>query len=483
MASIPRTTSLLIEENKEYEEIPEEETVLDFNFYKDEDVHDPLTEKDKIEFGITDKDIEEASQSAYTEVLQINEEEQKEQIVEQQIVERSKRDRRKSQVILENEQQIVEDKALKEKQEQEKLKRKKPTIELPIDSSFSQVSDIGDESGATSAHRLIIGNIRLETYNATSQAIAIYGDELKKFTTPDSPCALCGFPLKDRISYIHNRTHGYTDNPLTWSYDHFVPVNFSAVVFRIVTSKNYDIKELNLLKDNGYIVCYHCNYEKSQRLFVTCPKKGRVVDFNNFEPKKETIAKFVDDLYTSKNKHGWLNEDGNRTLIKCLTDYKKDKSTWRRERIQAITILAKKVCDNIIRQVNFEAVKERLKRTKLIVRKSTSSISNDARYKQLTNPKSKNRFRREYIAKLFAAAELKFRSPWNWKQPKPLSSIQEESEGESSSNLETTSEGESSSNLETTSTEPQRKRQKTVGSRRKRTRKSKRKTYRRKRLF
>ena len=73
MASIPRTTSLLIEENKEYEEIPEEETVLDFNFYKDEDVHDPLTEKDKIEFGITDKDIEEASQSAYTEVLQINE--------------------------------------------------------------------------------------------------------------------------------------------------------------------------------------------------------------------------------------------------------------------------------------------------------------------------------------------------------------------------------------------------------------------------
>ena len=464
MTSIPRTTSLLIEENKEYEEIPEEETVLDLNFYKDEDVHDPLTEKDKIEFGITDKDIEEASQSAYTKVLQINEEEQKEQIVEQQIVV-NKRNRRKSQVILENEQQIVEDKALKEKQEQERLKRKKPIIELPIDSSFSQVSDIGDESGATSAHRLIIGNIRLETYNATSQAIAIYGDELKKFTTPDSPCALCGFPLKDRISYIHNRTHGYTDNPLTWSYDHFVPVNFSAVVFRIVTSKNYDIKELNLLKDNGYIVCYHCNYEKSQRLFVTCPKKGRVVDFNNFEPKKEAITEFVDDLYTSKNKHGWLNEDGNRTLIKCLTDYKKDKSTWRRERIEAITILAKKVCDNIIRQVNFEAVKERLKRTKLIVRKSKSSISNDARYKQLTNPKSKNRFRREYIAKLFAAAELKFRSPWNWKQPEPLSSIQEESEGE------------------TTSTEPQRKRQKTVGSRRKRTRKSKRKTYRRKRLF
>lgn len=458
MASIPRTTSLLIEENKEYKEIPEEETVLDFNFYKDESIPDPLTEKDKIEFGITDKDIEEASQSAYIEVLQINKEEQKEQIVE------SKRERRKSKVILENEQQIIDDKALKEKQEQEKLKRKKP-IELPIDGSFSQVSDIGDESEATSAHRLIIDNIRLETYNATSQAIAIYGDELKKFTTPESLCSLCGFPLKDRISYIHNRNHGYTTNPLTWSYDHFVPVNFSAVVFRIVTSKNYDIEELNLLKDNGYIVCYHCNFEKSQRLFVTCPKKGRVVDFNNFEPNTKTITKFVNDLYVSKNRHGWVDEHGNRTLIKCLVDYKKDKSTWIRERIAAITILAKKVCDNIIRQVNFEAVKERLKRTKLIVRKSESSILNDARYQNLTNPKSKNRFRREYIAKLFAASELNFRSPWNWKQSKPLSPIQEESEEE------------------TTSVEPQRKKLKTGGSRRKRTRKSNRKTYRRKRLF
>ena len=472
MASITRTTSLLIEENKENEEIPQEETLLDFNFYKDEGVPDPLTEKDKIEFGITNEDIEEASQSAYAEVLQINEEEQKEQIVE------SKRQRRKSQVILENEQQKLEDKALKEKQEQERLKKKKP-IELPIDTSFSQVSDIGDGSTATSAHRMIIGNIRLETYNATSQAIAIYGDELKKFTQQESPCALCGFPLKDRISYIHNRNHGYTDNPLTWSYDHFVPVNFSAVVFRIVTSKNYETKELNLLKDNGFIVCYHCNYEKSQRLFVTCKKTGGKVDFNNFEPKKETITKFVNDLYTSTNKHGWADEDGNRTLIKCLTDYRKDRSTWIRERIQAITILAQKVCTNIISQVNFEAVKERLKRTKLIVRKSESSILNDERYTKLTNPKSKNRFRREYIARLFAAAELNFRSPWNWNQPKPLSPIQEESEGESQDRSITQSTRKRKGEITAEDLQSQLK----GGSRRKLKNKSKRKTYRRKRLF
>jgi hypothetical protein len=321
---------------------------------------------------------------------------------------------------------------------------------------------------------MIIDNIRLETYNATSQAMAIYGKDLTNFIQPESPCALCGFPLKDRISYIHNRTHGYTTNPLTWSYDHFVPVNFSAVVFRIVTSRNYDPVELNLLKDNGYIVCYHCNYEKSQRLFVTCKKTGGKPDFNNFEPNTKTITKFVNDLYTSTNKHGWADEDGNRTLIKCLVDYEKDRDKWKEERIKAIKILAQRVCTNIISQVSFEAVQERLINTKLIVRKAQSTVLTDDRYKKLTNQKSKNRFKREYIARLFAVAELNFRSPWNWKQPKPLSPIQEESEGESSSNLEII-----------TSAEPQKKKLKTGGSyrRRRNTNKNKRKTYRRKRLF
>ena len=496
MASIARTTSLLIEENKEYEVIPEEETELDLNFYKDDGVPDRLTGDAETEFGITKKIIEEASQSAYNEVELINKEEQEElkveeeeQQIEQKVEEKAKeeppieeppieepqivtrKERRKSQVMLDIEQQELENQALKEQQKQAKLKKKTP-IPSPMMVPDGYASGIGDGSEATSAHRMIIDNIRLETYNATSQAMAIYGNELTNFIQPESPCALCGFPLKDRISYIHNRTHGYTTNPLTWSYDHFVPVNFSAVVFRIVTSRNYDPVELNLLKDNGYIVCYHCNYEKSQRLFVTCKKTGGKPDFNNFEPNTKTITKFVNDLYTSTNKHGWADQDGNRTLIKCLADYKKDRNTWKKQRIEAIRILADRVCTNITSQVSFEAVQERLINTKVIVRKAESTIIYDQKYIDLPNQKSKNRFKREYIARLFAAAELNFRSPWNWKQPKPLSPIQEESEGESSSNLEIT-----------TSAEPQKKKLKTGGSRRKLKKKNKRKTYRRKRLF
>jgi hypothetical protein len=207
-------------------------------------------------------------------------------------------------------------------------------------------------------------------------------------------------------------------------------------------------------------------------LFVTCKKTGEKPDFNNFKPNTETITKFVNDLYTSTNKHGWADQDGNRTLIKCLADYKKDRNTWKKQRIEAIRILADRVCTNITSQVSFEAVQERLINTKVIVRKAESTIIYDQKYIDLPNQKSKNRFKREYIARLFAAAELNFRSPWNWKQPKPLSPIQEESEGESSSNLEIT-----------TSAEPQKKKLKTGGSRRKLKKKNKRKTYRRKRLF
>jgi hypothetical protein len=441
MASILRTTSLLIEENKEHEVIPQEETELDFNFYKDEGAHDPLKGDPETEFGIDKYVIEQASQSAYYEVNLINEEEEKEQQIEkeeqqieQKVEEKAKKEppieepqivqpqivtrkeRRQSQVMRDIEEQKLEDQALKEQQKQAKLK-KKTLIPQNLDiSNLSQVSGIDDGSGDTSANRLIIDNIRLETYNATSQAMTIYGNELRNFIQPESPCALCGFPLQDRISYIHNRTHNYNPKQLTWSYDHFVPVNFAAVMFRIVTSQgNYEPKELNLLKDNGYIVCYHCNYEKSQRLFVTCKKTDGKTDFRNFEPNTKTITKFVNDLYKSTNKHGWADKDGNRTLIKCLAppNYYK---TWIRERIEAIEELARKVCVNIISQVDFEAVKQRLIHTKSIIRKAQSTVLDDYRFKELKNQKSKNRFKREYIARLFAAAELNFLSPWKWKQ-------------------------------------------------------------------
>ena len=463
MASIQKSSSLLIEETIDNEEIPQEETFLNFNFYKDESIPDRLTQEDKVKFKLANDIEKKVSEETDKQVKQVNKEEEEElEVVEQEqqieekvdqqaeqqavidqqadqqaeqqaeqqalIDQESKRARTPSKIVKENEEQRLqkeqERKDLQEAKERLKLKKSKETPQDLDISNLSQVSELGDQSGDTSAGKIIIDNIRLETYNATSQATAIYRDELTNLTKENSTCALCGFELKDRVSYWHNKIHNPDDlGKLTWSYDHFVPVNFTAVMFRIVTSQgNYDDKELEILKDNGYIVCYHCNYEKSQRLFVTCKKTDGKPDFNNFEPNKKTITKFVNDLYVSRNKHGWADEYGNRTLIKCLAPPKYYK-TWIRERIAAITTLAEKVCVNIISQVDFKAVEERLKTTKLIIRKAKTSVLTDERYTALgTNQKSKNRFKREYIARLFAAAELNFRSPWKWKQNTVISS-------------------------------------------------------------
>jgi len=449
MASIQKSSSLLIEETIDNEEIPQEETFLNFNFYKDDSIPDYLTPADKVKFKLandiekkvseeTDKQVEQVNKEEEEELEVVEQEQQIEEkvdqqaeqqaVIDQQAEQQLKRARIPSKVVKENEEQRLQEeqerKALQEAKERLKLKKSKETPQDLDISNLSQVSELGNQSGDTSAGKIIIDNIRLETYNATSQATAIYRDELTNLTKENSTCALCGFELKDRVSYWHNKIHNPDDlGKLTWSYDHFVPVNFAAVMFRIVTSKeNYDDKELEILKDNGYIVCYHCNYEKSQRLFVTCKKTDGKPDFNNFEPNKKTITKFVNDLYVSRNKHGWADEYGNRTLIKCLAPPKYYK-TWIRERIAAITTLAEKVCVNIISQVDFKAVEERLKTTKLIIRKAKTSVLTDERYTALgTNQKSKNRFKREYIARLFAAAELNFRSPWKWKQNTVISS-------------------------------------------------------------
>lgn len=104
MASITRTTSLLIEENKEPIEIPEEETALDLNFYvKDDGVPNPLTGDAKTEFGITKEIIEQASQSAYDEVKLINEEEEEEQQIEkeEQQIEQKVEEKAKKEPIIE----------------------------------------------------------------------------------------------------------------------------------------------------------------------------------------------------------------------------------------------------------------------------------------------------------------------------------------------------------------------------------------------
>jgi hypothetical protein len=218
--------------------------------------------------------------------------------------------------------------------------------------------------------------------------------------------------FKDRISYSHNRIF-YPDNPerLTITYDHFAPVNFSALVFRIpVAAGVYTPEEMNLFRLNGHMTCYHCNYVKSQRMFITCPKKEGVVDFNKFQPNVPNIRQFFNDLVNSKNVHG-LAKDGSKTLDKCL---KGNKDAWIEQRVSVITSKAQELCNQIKQSVNLENVKKRIQMTKIIIRKALKELSEDAKFKALS-PKNQYRYKREYISRVFGELELTFTTPWNKK--------------------------------------------------------------------
>lgn len=367
-------------------------------------------------------------------------------------------------------------------------------VTLPLEKV--SVGFSGTES--TIAYKIVTKNTRLETYNPNSQANTIFGSELYKYTGRDSLCSLCGFKLSDRIDYRHNKRWGYDLNQLTWSYDHFVPINFSAVMFRIPVSKGiYGPDELEFLKVIGGIACYHCNYEKSQRMFVTCRKVGGKVDFNNFKANTDSIRKFLENLYKSQHKSGWGKNTGERTLNNCLISYNYTKSKWIKERLDAITKLAEAVCSIIKTKVDRSKVETRIKLTKVLVQKAKEDLKNDVKFKNLSSQEAKNRYTQEYTAKLFGAAELTFPKPWKTNlsnidegmselkpsvvKPKPLPS----------GKPVTLPSGETV--IPTIITNPLKrqqqkqdlsiKRARTGGSSHKRTRKSRRKTYRRIRLF
>jgi hypothetical protein len=330
----------------------------------------------------------------------------------------SNRPRRKSGIMLDIESQKQEEQKRKEQekalQEAKALQEKNDAEKAAniVDQPLSQVS-LGWNDSNTIAYATIIKKTRLETYDATSQAKTIFKYKFDEITKPESKCFLCGFQLKHRISWWHNNIHGYNPQRLTWSYDHFVPVNFSAVMFRIPVAKGgYGADELKLLEINGGIACFHCNYEKSQRMFITCPKEGGDVDFNKYEPNEPSIKEFFEDLYTSKNKNGWADEKGNRTLIKCLPKYLMDKNTWIRERTSAIVELAKKVCEVIKTKVDRSKVETRIKLTRVLVQKAKDDLTKDQKYMTLTSNEAKLTYARNYTAKLFGAAELTFPSPW-----------------------------------------------------------------------
>jgi hypothetical protein len=506
--------SVQFNENPDYELIPKEQSIFNFNFDSPSEQDSPEDEQAIAKIIQDEEIIDEASQSAYKavqdELKEVEEEstpyviskkstlstkvfeqaELQEEIVEVVAAQppRARRISHPSVRFAASLQQQQEEANLREAIKQEaqrrleaKQKEKSELLEVidtenVTDSQLNLVSGI-DETDTSLGHRLItIG--RLETYKPSSQAGVIFGDQFMRGINGNTLCALCGFKLKDRISYWHNVFHKKKDpeNTLTWSFDHRPPINFSAIMFRIVVATGtYTPEELENLRVTGDIVCFHCNYEKSQRLFITCPveKDTDKSNFSGFSPNDEAIEKYVNDLFNSKHRYGYSQVVGERTLQNCLKAAGKSKKDWITQRIKHITGLAQQVCDIIRDKVDRANVERRYKLTKIIVRQAKQQALKDKLFPDKLEEDQKTRFTKEYTAKIFAAAELKtFPKPWKVSSaPVRVPVPPPDPRGEP---------GRSRSRQRTRQPDP---RNIPRGGSRRKLKKNKRKTFRRKRLF
>jgi hypothetical protein len=269
-------------------------------------------------------------------------------------------------------------------------------------------------SQATFARSIIIDNIRLEPITPDSQARKIFTDEE---LTAMTSCYLCGCKFKDRISAKHNERWNYPEDQITASYDHTAPVNFSMVVVRVPSSYgSYEPFEKEFLKLNGKMACFHCNYTKSQRMFITCPKNGKKIKFENFAPNDDAIKQFVKDLWNSKSE--WSKDPyGKNTLHECVGNKKTEIDKWRNERIQAITNSAQSICNMIKKNVDQKKVLKRLYYIKLLIAKARELLKTDPYFNNETIKASRrkaygNRFIIDFVAKA-EATDPKFVMPWS----------------------------------------------------------------------
>lgn len=247
----------------------------------------------------------------------------------------------------------------------------KRALELPAIPRISDDISIG--SRGTIARKFILSDIRLETLSPDEQASIIHGTpNFRSATSSESCCALCGFAFKDRGSIRKG-----VSKELAISYDHFLPVNFAAVIFRVVSREGkYTEDEFKILSLIGDMVCWHCNYSKGQAMFVTCPVKAYNKSFDNLQVNAPAIEKFYKGLVASRTKWAYNSAEdvgSDRTsLMKCLKDT--DANEWVRSRVEITLNRSRRVIDTIKRQVDFDKARQRILYARATIRRVSDTL-------------------------------------------------------------------------------------------------------------
>ena len=320
-------------------------------------------------------------------------------------------------------------KAAREEEESKKeslalsvVKRLAPRARKRSGSSIS-ADDVSVWSKGTIAKKFLVPGIRLEELPANTQAKIIHGTEnYKKACDVESPCALCGFKFKDRGSVRKGKV---VETAI--SYDHFIPINFAAIIFRVVsTPGKYSADEFKILSLIGDMVCWHCNYTKGQTMFITCPVGSGAVGFDRLIVNEPAISNFYTKLLESKTSWAYNTTDTTKTsLSKCLAGGNPEE--WKASRV-ALTIKRSQGVINVIKEkVDFAATKTRLGLARATVREALKTLEKDERWIQVGAAmqagfgnkavisdclKRRDRMRKAFVAKFFAAKEVDYLLPW-----------------------------------------------------------------------
>ena len=254
-----------------------------------------------------------------------------------------------------------------------KVKSKRPRPASQLASGLSDVSNMTALT-ATKAFIMAMKGSRIEGPKPDSQLKFIHGQEVYDSINENTLCDLCGFALKYRQPDDYYIAASPNYRILKWSYDHTIPVNYAAVVFKVYfTDGQYSEMERNIMSFLGGPTCYHCNLEKSQQKFITCPD-AKKTKWRKLRPNVMAINSFLTQLlHSSRKGDNAINAEGNTSLRRQINRIIPKKGQlkddyWIEIRKEYIKKKCEKICELIKTYVDYDSAYARVKLMRSVIK-------------------------------------------------------------------------------------------------------------------
>ena len=254
-----------------------------------------------------------------------------------------------------------------------KVKSKRPRPASQLASGLSDVSNMTALT-ATKAFIMAMKGSRIEGPKPDSQLKFIHGQEVYDSINENTLCDLCGFSLKYRQPDDYYIAASPNYRILKWSYDHTIPVNYAAVVFKVYfTDGQYSEMERYIMSFLGGPTCYHCNLEKSQQKFITCPD-AKKTKWRKLRPNVMAINSFLSQLlHSSRKGDNAINAEGNTSLRRQINRIIPKKGQlkdnyWIEIRKEYIKKKCEKICELIKTYVDYDSAYARVKLMRSVIK-------------------------------------------------------------------------------------------------------------------